>query len=73
MTVGIGHEIGRLEELPDDAVDRRLFPFIQGLRRAADTYDAVFVNMPPAVARLLAADLEELAMLRMVPPTGDAG
>jgi hypothetical protein len=60
-------------ELEVDLVDVQLLRQAQRLRDAAEMYPSVEIHLTPPAARLLAADLEELAMLRMVPPTGDDG
>lgn len=63
----------QIEELEVDQIDVARLNLAQQLREMADGKTYVILNMQPAFARLLAADLEELSILRMVPPTGDDG
>lgn len=58
-------------ELSD--LDKARLNLIQALRHAADRATVVRLFLPPTAARMLAYDLEELGMLKHVPPTGAKG
>ncbi len=63
----------QIEELEAEPVDLARLELARELRALADGKTYVILNMQPAFARTLAADLEELSALRIVPPTGDDG
>jgi hypothetical protein len=64
------------EQLADtdaEEIDIRRLMFVRDLRDCADRHSYVTVTMAAPVARMIATDLEELTMLRVVPPTGEDG
>lgn len=71
--MSICSELAQLDDLDVDEVDVLRVRLILSLRHAADCSPVVSLVMSPERARELAADLEELTMLHMVPPTGDKG
>jgi hypothetical protein len=54
-------------------IDAHRLTLVRRLRQTAESYPVVTLQMDAPVARLIAADLEELTMLRVVPPTGETG
>jgi hypothetical protein len=70
---GIGQAL--LDDFTLSVDDKQLCTLSHVLRVTADNPDHTLVklHMTPVAARRLAYDLEELAMLRGAPPTGDEG
>lgn len=71
--MSICSELAQLDDLEVEEADVTRIRLILSLRHAATASKAVTLVMTPERARELAADLEELTMLHMVPPTGDKG
>lgn len=71
--MGLASDIAGLGEIELDFCEQSRVRLVQDLRAAADMFSVVQISMAPSAARMIAADLEELTMLRCVPPTGDAG
>ncbi len=62
-----------LEYAEEEGHSLGLLDFVVRLRAIAERGGIVTLQMPAPMARLLAAYLEELALLRAVPPTGEEG
>jgi metal-sulfur cluster biosynthetic enzyme len=73
MSDVIAELMGQVVEMEVELIDMRRLDVVRELRANADRHDHVTITLTAPGARLLAADLEELSMLRMVPPTGEAG
>jgi hypothetical protein len=75
MSEGMAEAREALAATEVDEHDVAMLSLALHLRTCAEQFPqgSVMITMTPLAARGLAYDLEELAMLRNAPPTGDAG